>query len=215
MTPAVIFDLDGTLLNTIADLGKACNYSLSQMGFPRHPEKDYNRMVGNGFRKLIERAAPKGTAPDILDRLTELSRGFYDLHCMESTAPYPGIPELLEVLKEKGMKMAVASNKYQAAVSRIIGHYFPDIPFVAVEGQREGRPIKPDPSVLTDIMEKWRIPAENVYMVGDSTVDIETARNAGIPGIAVSWGFSSQKELAAACLDYMVTDPAEILPLIL
>ena len=212
--PTVIFDLDGTLLNTITDLGKACNHSLSMSGLPVHPVSAYNRMVGNGFRTLIQRAAPEGTPPEVIDRLTSLSREYYDNHCMESTVPYPGIPGLLEELKARGVRMAVASNKYQAAVDRIIRHYFPDIPFIAIEGQREGRPIKPDPAILSVIMEENRISETSAFMVGDSTVDIETARRAGIPGIAVSWGFSPIEELTPAHPDHIVSDPSQILSVI-
>lgn len=212
--PTVIFDLDGTLLNTIADLGKACNHALSSLGMPTHAVADYQKMVGNGFRTLIERAAPEGTPSETLDRLTALSREYYDCHCMESTEPYPGIPELLEELKTRGVRMAVASNKYQAAVERIIRHYFPDIDFIAVEGQREGRPIKPDPAILKSIMALNPLPETSTFMVGDSTVDIETARNAGIQSIAVTWGFSPQQELLEAAPDYLVSHPSQILPII-
>lgn len=210
----VVFDLDGTLLNTITDLGKACNHALSITGMPTHPTSAYNKMVGNGFRKLIERAAPAGTTPETLDRLTVLSRGYYDNHCMESTVPYPGISELLDTLKARGVRMAVASNKYQAAVERIIRHYFPDIPFVAVEGQREGRLIKPDPAILTAIPGVADRAGEDVWMVGDSTVDVETARRGSVPSIAVTWGFSPVEELEQASPDHIVSHPSQILPII-
>ena len=212
--PTVIFDLDGTLLNTINDLGKACNHALSLMGLPVHQVSEYNKMVGNGFRKLIERAAPEGTSPETLDRLTGLSRAYYDSHCMESTEPYPGIPRLLEDLKAKDVRMAVASNKYQAAVDRIIRYYFPDVPFIAVEGQREERPIKPDPAIILNIMAHNEIEGTPVYMVGDSTVDIQTAARAGVTSIAVTWGFSPEKELLQACPDHVVTNPSQSLSLI-
>lgn len=215
--PAVIFDLDGTLLNTITDLGKACNHSLALLGLPVHPVGAYNRMVGNGFRTLIERAAPAATSPETLEKLTLLSREYYDRHCMETTAPYPGIPQLLEALRGKGVRMVVASNKYQAAVERIIRHYFPDIPFVAVEGQREGRPIKPDPAILGSIMTESGITegVSRVYMVGDSTVDILTAHAAGVAAIAVTWGFSPAQDLAPAKPDHIVDHPSQILEIIL
>lgn len=213
--PTVIFDLDGTLLNTITDLGKACNYALSLKGLPIHPIAEYNRMVGNGFRKLIERAAPDGTSADTLDQLTDLSRDYYDSHCLESTAPYPGICRLLEDLKAKEVMLAVASNKYQAAVDRIIRYYFPDIPFIAIEGQREGRAIKPDPTILRKIITENEINDSPVYMVGDSTVDIQTAGRAGIQSIAVTWGFSSEIELIQACPDNIVATPSQILSIIL
>lgn len=213
-TTTIIFDLDGTLLNTIADLGKACNYGLSSLGLPTHPVEAYNRMVGNGFRRLMERAAPKATAPETIERLVGISRDYYDNHCMESTAPYPGISELLEELRGRGLNIAVASNKYQAAVDRIISNYFPRIPFIAVEGQREGRAIKPDPAILNSIMTDNNVFKSQTFMVGDSIVDIETARMAGIPGIAVDWGFSEPKELMEAAPDHLVSHPSQILPIV-
>ena len=213
--PTVIFDLDGTLLNTISDLGKACNHALSVSAMPTHPVADYHRMVGNGFRKLIERAAPPATSPETLDCLTRLSREYYDNHCMESTTPYPRIPELLEELQARGVKLAVASNKYQAAVDRIIRHYFPKIEFVSIEGQRDDRPIKPDPTILKSIMADDALSEARAIMVGDSTVDIETARKAGIPSIAVTWGFSPQQELVDAAPDHLVDSPSQILPIVM
>lgn len=214
MIKTAIFDLDGTLLNTISDLGKACNHSLSLMGFPVHPLDDYRKMVGNGFRKLIERAAPASVSEETLDRLTELSRSYYDSHCMETTRPYPGIPELLKHLKDKGIKIAVASNKYQSAVERIIHYYFPDIPFIAVEGQREGRPIKPDPAIIEAILTESDSHREETVMIGDSFPDIESARRAGVESIAVTWGFSPESEIIAASPDHIVSHPSQILNII-
>lgn len=210
---AAIFDLDGTLLNTITDLGRACNYSLSETGLPVHPLSEYNRMVGNGFRKLIERAAPQDTSATEINRLIKISRNYYDNHCMETTTPYPGIPALLEQLTERGIRTAVASNKYQSAVERIIHAYFPNIPFVAIEGQSELRPIKPDPAILEEIIRHNGFSREHTLMIGDSSVDIETARRAGIRSVAVTWGFSPQEELMAASPDFIVETSDDILKL--
>ena len=207
----VIFDLDGTLLNTISDLGHACNYALEKLGLPQHPIDAYNRMVGNGLRKMVERAAPEADT-ETIDRLLVLCKEYYDKHCMDTTKPYPGIPELLQTLNEKGVKLAVASNKYQEAVERIVRHYFPEIPFIAVEGQREGRPIKPDPTIITNIIESAGLPKESVAMVGDSVVDIEMARRAGVTSIAVSWGFSSAADLEPCHPDYLITEPRQPQP---
>lgn len=210
---AAIFDLDGTLLNTITDLGRACNYALSETGLPVHPLPEYNRMVGNGFRKLIERAAPHDTSATEINRLIEISRNYYDNHCMETTTPYPGIPALLEQMTERGIRIAVASNKYQSAVERIIHAYFPNIPFVAIEGQRELRPIKPDPAILEEIIRHNGFSREHTLMIGDSSVDIETARRAGIKSVAVTWGFSPKEELIAASPDFIVETSDDILKL--
>lgn len=212
-TALVIFDLDGTLLNTITDIGRACNHALDALGLPTHPIEAYTRMVGNGFRNLVQRASPD-SSPELIDRLVALSREYYNDHNTESTAPYPGIPAVLEALVESGTKIAVASNKYISATDKIIRFYFPNTPFVAIEGQREGRPIKPDPSVIFDILNTTGIPAEKAVLIGDSTVDLQTAINAGIRHITVAWGFSPASELKEAGADPLVTTPDQILSLI-
>lgn len=209
MKSIVIFDLDGTLLNTIFDLGTACNYALEELNLPVHNLKAYEGMVGNGFRKLIERAAPQADDATI-ERLIKLSRGYYDEHCMEHTHPYPGIEELLSELAGKNIAVAVGSNKYQSAVERIIAHYFPDIPFISIQGQREDRPIKPDPAIINDILEEADVERTNVVMIGDSDVDIETARRAGIDCIAVTWGFSPLNELKESNPNHLVSSVSEI-----
>ncbi len=210
MKKLVIFDLDGTLLNTIADLGDACNHALRTMGYSQHALATYNYMVGNGVRKLIERAEPDAD-PETVDQLLTLFREYYDLHSMDHTQPYPGIPELLKKLHENGVAIAVATNKYQAAVDRIIPYFFPDIPFVAIMGQTDDRPVKPDPSVVFAILNKYPTPKADILYVGDSAVDMETARRACIDSVGVTWGFRPVSELRGAYADNIVSDPAEIL----
>lgn len=209
MDKLVIFDLDGTLLNTISDLGHACNHALSSLNLPEHSVASYNKMVGNGLRKLVERAAPQ-TSSEIIDRLVALCRQYYDSHCLETTQPYPGIPELLETLNGMNVKLAVASNKYQSAVERIIRHFFPGIPFVSIQGQQEGRPIKPDPAIIESISEISGVDKDNTFMVGDSIVDVLTARNAGIKSIAVPWGFSPLSDILPSNPDFLISKPMEI-----
>lgn len=206
----VIFDLDGTLLNTISDLGAACNYALRQMGFPEHPISAYNYMVGNGVRKLLERAEPDADS-DTLDRLLEHFREYYDEHCVDTTVPYPGIPELLAELTRRDIAVAVATNKYQQAAEKIIHHFFPDIPFVAVLGQVEDRQPKPDPSIDFAVLNSHPTPKSEVLHVGDSAVDIETARRACVESIGVTWGFRPVSELRRAYADHLVSTPSEIL----
>ncbi len=210
MKKLVIFDLDGTLLNTIADLGDACNHALRTMGYSQHALATYNYMVGNGVRKLIERAEPDAD-PETVDQLLALFREYYDLHSTDHTQPYPGIPELLKKLHENGVAIAVATNKYQAAVDRIIPYFFPDIPFVAIMGQTDDRPVKPDPSVVFAILNKYPTPKADILYVGDSAVDMETARRACIDSVGVTWGFRPVSELRGAYADNIVSDPAEIL----
>lgn len=212
MKSLVIFDLDGTLLNTISDLGAACNHALQRMGYPGHPISAYNFMVGNGVRKLLERAEPDADADTIEEMLTHF-REYYDEHCCDTTTPYPGIPELLRSLVDEGINVGVATNKYQSAAEKIIGHYFPDIPFVAVLGQEEGRSTKPDPSIIFAMLNIHPTPKAEVMMVGDSAVDIETARRACINSVGVTWGFRPVSELRKAYADHIISSPNEIFKL--
>lgn len=212
MKSLIIFDLDGTLLNTIADLGAACNYALEKKGYQTHPVSAYNFMVGNGVRKLMERAAPDADAATI-DSLLDDFREYYDTHCIDHTEAYPGVKQLLSDLTEKGIKIAVATNKYQAAAQKIIKNFFPDIPFVGIFGQTSSRPIKPDPSIIFAILNDSPTPKAEVMMVGDSAVDIETARRACVDSIGVSWGFRPVRELIKAYADHVISNPGDILKL--
>lgn len=214
MKKYVIFDLDGTLLNTIADLGNACNHALERAGFSTHPLSAYNYMVGNGVRKLLERAQPDA-GPDTIDMLFKLFREYYDNHCTDMTKPYAGIPELLMDLRDRDIALAVTSNKYQAAVEKIIGHYFPDIEFAAVLGENGQRPRKPDSSIVFEALNIHHCPKQEVLYVGDSAVDMETARRACVESCGVTWGFRPVSELQAAYADHIVSDPSEILTLAL
>ncbi|MCM1489703.1 MAG: HAD family hydrolase [Muribaculum sp.] len=214
MKKLVIFDLDGTLLDTIADLGTACNYALEQKGYRRHPLAVYPYMVGNGVRKLIERAQ-QDASPEEVDELLKLFREYYDEHCTDYTKPYPGIPELLDDLTSRGIAVAVATNKYDKAAKRIVSHFFPNVPFVAVKGQVENRPVKPDPSIDFSILLAHPTPKNEVMHVGDSAVDIETARRACVTSVGVTWGFRPLTELRKAYADHIVSTPEDILKLAL
>lgn len=167
-------------------------------------------MVGNGVRKLIERAEPDAN-PETVERLLELFREYYDAHSTDHTKPYPGIPELLNELQNRGIAIAVASNKYQSAVTRIVSHYFPDIRFVDMRGQQEGFPTKPDPSIVFAILNEHPTPKQEVLYVGDSGVDMETARRACVESVGVTWGFRPASELRGAYADHIVTSPEEII----
>lgn len=216
MNKIIIFDLDGTLLNTIDDLGHACNHALSACGYPVHPIEDYPRLVGNGVRKLIERAlAADGVSPEeeVVNRLMGDFVPYYNAHNCDYTRPYEGIPELLAELKSRGCQLAVASNKYQAATERIVAHFFPGV-FDAVYGEREGIPRKPDPQIVKDIMAQLNEPMVNDQMVlylGDSLVDRDTAANAGWPFIACSWGFVPRRTLVDAGCRHIIDQPGELL----
>ncbi len=213
----LIFDLDGTLINTIDDLGQACNHALSACGFPTHKIEDYPRLVGNGINKLIERALPEEHRNEAtVLRLREHFVPFYDQHNCDLTCPYDGIPELLHELKLQGHTLAVASNKYQAATEKIVAHFFPNT-FDIVLGERAGIPRKPDPQVVWDILAS--LPSiinhkPSTLYVGDSLVDAATAKSANLPFVACTWGFCTKEQLQTAQPDYMVNHPSEILALL-
>lgn len=216
MKQLVIFDLDGTLLNTIADLGNAANHALEKAGLPTHPLQSYPRFVGNGVRKLMERVTPESMrGTDKINSLLVDFKKYYNSHLTDCTEPYPGIPELLRDLTDRGVKLAVASNKYQGAVEQLIGHFFPDIPWVAVEGQKEGIPVKPDPSIVFGILTKSPTPKADVLYVGDSGVDMETARRACVESCGVTWGFRPLDELLANHADHVAGTTTQLLRLIL
>lgn len=215
MKQLVIFDLDGTLLNTIDDLGTACNHALRCGGFPEHDISSYPFMVGNGVRRLIERALPEAARDAAtVERLLVDFRQYYDNHNTDFTRPYPGIHELLQQLNARGIDVAVASNKYADAVAKLIDHYFGDIRWAAVEGQREGVPVKPDPSIVFAILLQRPTPKADVLYVGDSAVDMETAARACVDSVGVTWGFRPVSELRAAYPTYLVSDSAGILELV-
>lgn len=206
-----IFDLDGTLLNTIDDLGTATNQALVACGFPPHPIEEYPMYVGNGINKLFERALPAEarTEENVL-RIRAHFLPYYDLHNANLSHPYPGIPELLEHLQKAGVQLAVASNKYQRATEKLISHYFPNIRFVAVFGQREGIPVKPHPQIVEDILAIFPTKKENVIYIGDSGVDMHTALNAGVESIGVTWGFRPREELIQYSPTHLADTAAEV-----
>lgn len=213
MTGLVIFDLDGTLLNTIDDLAISTNYALSRCGFPEHDKSEYPYFVGNGINKLFERALPEGERTS--ENIAYMRRYFLDYysdHNTDYTVPYPGIKVLLSQLVSRGISLAVASNKYQEGTTKLINHYFGALPFAAVFGQREGVPPKPDPAIINDILRKTGIRNKaNVLYVGDSGVDMRTARNAGLRSVGVTWGFRSQTELRENGADVLAGKPEDIL----
>lgn len=215
MKQLVIFDLDGTLLDTIADLGQATNHALKQCGYPEHAITSYKFMVGNGIGKLLERAIPDDArTPGNVAKLRACFTDYYDRHNTDLTLPYPGIPELLEQLDSMGIKLAVASNKYQSAVTKLITHYFPHLPWAAIHGNRDGIPVKPDPSIVFDILGHAPTPKRDVLYVGDSGVDMETARRACVESAGVTWGFRPESELLEYHAEHIVHQPDELLRLV-
>ena len=215
MKQLVIFDLDGTLLNTIADLAQSTNHALQTLGYPTHELSAYPFMVGNGINKLFERALPEGkkTQENVLRMRAEFIP-YYNIHNADMSVPYPGIFQLLDALQTLGIKIAVASNKYQEATAKLIKHYFPGIRFCAVLGQREGIAVKPDPAIVHDILKQAKVAPEDVLYVGDSGVDMQTARNAGVEACGVTWGFRPRTELEAEHPAHIVDRAEDILRLV-
>ena len=212
---SIIFDLDGTLLDTIADLAHSTNHALTEANFPTHPVEAYKYFVGNGINKLFERALPEGErSQENIGRIRSSFLTYYDAHNADYTRPYPGIPELLRRLQSEGIAPAVASNKYQRATEKLVRHYFPDIRFSAIFGQREGVPTKPDPSVVHDILRITGLPEAATLYVGDSGVDMQTAANGGLVSIGVTWGFRPRTELEAFGARHIVDSPDEILRIV-
>ena len=210
----LIFDLDGTLLNTIDDLGYACNYALAQTGFPTHPIEAYPAMVGNGISNLIRRALPEAERNDeTVARLREFFVPYYNEHNCDQTRPYDGIPQLLSTLRAKGHTLAVASNKYQAATEKIVRHFFPDT-FDCILGERDGIPRKPDPQIVADILNAVASKASLPLYIGDSLVDRDTALNARVPFVACSWGFVPRERLIEAGVTTLIDRPEELLSLL-
>ena len=193
----VLFDLDGTLLNTIDDLGEAVNHAMAQHGFPLRTRSEYTKMVGHGVRNLVMKALPDDVRGDeaVVDAALADFMAYYTAHIDIHTYPYAGMQELVGELHRKGILMAVASNKFQEGTEHLVAKFFPDIPFVAVLGNRPGFPLKPDPEIVNEVLRKTGVGKERVVMVGDSPTDMNTAANSGIKFIAVSWGFRNVKDI--------------------
>ena len=214
MFPYVIFDLDGTLLNTIDDLAGAGNHVCALHGWPTHPVEAYKRMVGNGIPRLVERFAPPGTDRENLDRAFQEFMAWYGVHKEDRTAPYPGVPQAVQALKEAGVSVAVLSNKADRMAGPVVEHYYPGV-FPFIQGAVDGLPVKPDPTLLHRLMERMGADPAVTLFVGDSNVDIQTAKNGGLASCGVLWGFRSRAELEEEGADYLVGTPAELERIIL
>lgn len=208
----VIFDLDGTLLNTIGDLAASVDHVMRSRNLPEHTDAEYRQMVGGGIKRLVERALPAELATNeaYVEECVAQFRRYYVEHIDRYTLPYEGMPELLHRLTDEGVKVAVASNKFQHGTERLVAKFFGDIAFVAIEGNREGAPLKPDPAVVHNILRITGVEPSNVVMVGDSGIDIRTAAAAGIDAIGVAWGFRFAEELYAAGATRVASTVAEL-----
>ena len=206
----IIFDLDGTLLDTLEDLSAAVNVALEEKGFPPHSVREYRDMVGHGVRNLVMQALPQERQADetLVDACLARFTEYYTAHIDVHTRPYPGMQELLQKLHVQGFALAVASNKFQSGTEKLVAEFFPGIPFVSILGNRPGYPLKPDPEIVEEVLRKAHSRPEDAVMVGDSATDMKTAANGGIRGIAVSWGY---REMA----DGTVASSAEELQMLL
>ncbi len=211
---AAFFDLDGTLLNTLADIGNACNRMLAAHGFPTHALPAYAAMVGNGFTRTAELALPpavaRGLSPEDLESLAAEARARYAVCLREHTAPYDGMPQALAALADRGMTLAVLSNKPDAWTVELISYFFPDIPFALVRGARPASPLKPDPEVPRAMLAELGLQAGRCAYVGDSDVDMRTALNAGMLPVGAAWGFRGGAELLHAGARLLAAQPAEL-----
>ena len=206
----MIYDLDGTLLKTLEDLTNATNQALRECGYPEHTMEDVKGFVGNGIGMLIRRALPPecDADPEAYEMTLQAFKRYYFLHNNDTTAPYPGIPELIDALQEKGLKLAVVSNKNDPNVKALCRYYFPTIPLAV--GEREGIRRKPEPDTVLHVMQEFGSAKDQTLYVGDSDVDVQTARNAGVDCAAVLWGFRSEEHLKNAGARHLFRSPKEL-----
>ena len=212
MIKTVLFDLDGTLLNTIDDLADAGNWVCTRHGWPTFTVEQFKHMVGNGIPKLVERFSPADCrSPEQLAAALAEFTARYDAHKEDKTAPYPGIPELVDALNGLGVQCAVFSNKADPLCRKIIAHYFGEARFRIVRGSRPGVPTKPDPAGVYSLMQDLGADPASTLFVGDSDVDILTGHHAGLPAMGALWGFRGRAELTAAGADALAAVPEDIL----
>ena len=212
MIKLAIFDLDGTLLDTLGDIAGACNHALTVCGCPTHEVGEYKMFVGSGIMNLFRRALPEDQRTEgMVMKMRDAFVQYYDVHKDDMTRPYPGIEGLLDGLTAKGIRLAVASNKYQEATEELVTRYFGTYRFACVLGQREGHPIKPDAGIIFEAMASCEgVRPDEVIYCGDSDVDMQTGINAGVKTAGVTWGFRSREELAAYSPCLLADNPEEI-----
>lgn len=214
----LVFDLDGTLLDTLDDIVSAGNVALTACGYPPHQREAYRYFVGNGADTLMARALPEGElgrlGPEGLVRLSKAMRKAYAEQEDRATRPYEGIPELLKLLRERGLKSAVLSNKPHEATMRVVGRFLAEHPFDVVQGALPDAPLKPDPTLAFRVMEQLGLRPADIIYVGDSDVDMRTARAAGLYAVGAAWGFRTPEELRAAGADAVCATPHDVRTLI-
>ena len=204
-----IFDMDGTILETLEDMCASVNVTMDHVGYPRRTMDEVRRFVGNGAAKLIERCMPAGAEDPRYPAALEFYRAYYDAHAQIKTGPYPGIPELLNQLSREGVRLAVVSNKPDEAVRALTERYFPGVFPVAI-GNRDGWATKPAPDSVYEAMRLLGARRESTVYVGDSDVDVDTARNAGLDSIIVTWGFRDEDLLRAHGAQHLAHNADEL-----
>ena len=210
---AIIFDLDGTLTDTLEDLFLSVNYALQSCGLPERTIEEVRRFVGNGVRTLIERAVPADTESTLLEKCYSAFRAHYIIHCQDHTCLYPGVATLLMTLHAKGYRMAVVSNKLQSGVDELAHTFFHGLIDVAI-GERPGIPRKPEPDMVEEGLRQLGVTKDEAVYVGDSDVDLQTAANAGLPCISVLWGFRTRDFLIAHGATIFAEKPQDVLTLV-
>ncbi len=206
---AVLFDMDGTVLDTLEDLYDSVNYSLSQFSLPPVPREQVRRNLGNGAVHLISHCVPAGCSPDLQAQVLAFYKSWYDAHCSIKTAPYDGILPLMQSLKKQGLKLAIISNKPDSAVQDLAVKFFPELLELAV-GESPAVRRKPAPDTVLTAAEQMGFPVDQCVYVGDSEVDIQTARNAGMNCICVTWGFRDEPQLITEGAAVLVHNPGEL-----
>ena len=206
---AAVFDLDGTLTNTLNDIATAMNRSLRLHGLPEFSVDEYRYLVGDGAKKLAQRAVRD--RQELAESVRRASQAYYQEHTLDTTRPYPGIPELLQALTERGIQVCVLSNKPHADTCGVVRHFFPEIPFAQIRGQVEGVPVKPDPTGALMIARALGLKPEAFVYLGDTNVDMRTAVNAGMHPVGVTWGFRPAEELAQAGAEHLIGNPLDLL----
>ncbi|MBC5630089.1 HAD family hydrolase [Clostridium sp. NSJ-6] len=214
MINSIIFDLDGTLLNTIEDLANACNYALTTLGYKTHEVEKYKTFVGNGRYKLVERMLPEDNrSVENIEKALELFDSYYEKHMIDMTKPYDGIMEMLDCLISKSINIAVVSNKPHEFTTEVVKNYFGDR-FEVVYGHKKNTKEKPDPWAVLEVIDEFKVNKDECLYVGDSEIDINTAKNAGVKSVGVEWGFRGKGELESAGANYIVNKPEQILEIL-
>lgn len=214
MINSIIFDLDGTLLNTIEDLANACNYALTTLGYKTHEVEKYKTFVGNGRYKLVERMLPEDNrSVENIEKALELFDSYYEKHMIDMTKPYDGIMEMLDCLISKSINIAVVSNKPHEFTTEVVKNYFGDR-FEVVYGHKKNTKEKPDPWTVLEVIDEFKVNKDECLYVGDSEIDINTAKNAGVKSVGVEWGFRGKGELESAGANYIVNKPEQILEIL-